>query len=609
MLNKNYEALKQNHIKVYESIYCRDYEQDINNVEVRQARNGEDIIIFHNQNQEVYLNSRYNPTAEAYKFMEGVFDMPAQSLLIMFGFSNGSYARSFLTENKQYNRCIIYEPSLDIFTKVLNEVDISDILSDSRVYIYVEGINASELRDTLMVSIRPFNVKTNMHIVLPKYRDLFPKEVEKVISIINECYESANAIASTSKEYGKRVCKNNILNMRFLPGCRNGYEYVNHFPKDMPVIIVAAGPSLEKNVDILKQAKGKALILVVDTAVKTVMKHGIIPDMIAVIDFIKPVSMFSDKGLDKIPILADIDANYEVLEFLKPKNYIVQSSDLVLHDVLFNKVDSPIQTMEKGGSVATAAIANMIIWGFKNIILIGQDLALTDNKVHAGEDKKKFDLNSWKYSYVKGINGKQVLTRKDFLFFIRRIEYMAREFPDVNIIDATEGGALKENTNIMTLRDAINKYCITEYDVKALIENVRRLFEDDEKNILIETLIKSKQELQNMQKRLKQGVVDCNMGKNMLIHREFDIDKLKKIVDSIGKLDDYFLSTDEYSLIVKMISKEDYEFADDMYIEEQDDVKESIRMFQKSGNYYNAIAEAIPEIISLYNETIESLCH
>ena len=57
-------------------------------------------------------------------------------------------------------------------------------------------------------------------------------------------------------------------------------------PTDIPAIVVSAGPSLNKNIVELRKAKNKAFIVAVDTAVKPLVKAGIIPDLYVVVDVI-----------------------------------------------------------------------------------------------------------------------------------------------------------------------------------------------------------------------------------------------------------------------------------------------------------------------------------
>ena len=69
---------------------------------------------------------------------------------------------------------------------------------------------------------------------------------------------------------------------------------------------------------------------------------------------------------------------------------------------------------DNGGCVANAAFAFVQAMGFETIILVGQDLAYTDNKIHAGNriDDRKINTNQDNYVRVKGVDGDNVYISK-----------------------------------------------------------------------------------------------------------------------------------------------------------------------------------------------------
>ena len=82
--------------------------------------------------------------------------------------------------------------------------------------------------------------------------------------------------------------------------------------EEYPAFIVSAGPSLDKNIDELKNIKGRGVIMAVDTAIKPLLKKGIVPDIVASVDPHKPLELFEIEGVQNIPMLVDIDYNYRI---------------------------------------------------------------------------------------------------------------------------------------------------------------------------------------------------------------------------------------------------------------------------------------------------------
>lgn len=604
---KNLNALKERYIDLYNRIMETDelYGSDV--VFVENAKNEEKIIKYCKEGKDVYLNSKYNPTSEADRFMKDYYDMADKSLLTMFGLANCSYIKAFVANKKRETNCVIYEPNSKVFMQVIRNIDISEILSDTTIAIIVGDWFGQLFPMFLNDLVQAYNKDNNRSVILPKYDELFPDELQMYKDAIRERGDRLKAEMFTVKSMGTKTCKNSIYNMQYLKGSISGADYENAFPENFPVIIVSAGPSLVKNIELLKEIKDKAFILVVDTAIPKVIKRGIVPDAIISVDYGKSLKHFKVDGLKDVPFIADSDMNTAVLDFVKPNRVIFNSSDSIVFSKLYEKVGSTIYNVEEGGSVSTAAIAHMISWGFKKIILVGQDLALTGNKVHADDGEFPEDLMRWATTMVKDVDGNDILTRKDYCSYIRWIEEIAYKFNHIDIIDATEGGALIQHTKVMTLREAIDTYCNEECDVKGVLDKAPRLFEGDDVNYIISAIDSLISGFRNLRKMLINGVADCIMGAKLLSRGEFNVKELKRINATIAKLDQRIMESDERIYITKYVSDADFDMAEDMFAEEEDHIKESIRMYNKSEKYYESIAKAIPEIIEHFEACKEKI--
>lgn len=582
-------------------------------VSTEEAKNGERIIVYKGRERVFYLNSKYNPTKETEKFMADAIDVPKNSALIMFGFANGFFAREFLRKNDKEATCFIYEPDISIFMRALHDLDLRDLLEDDRVVIVVEGLNSRLLESILPIYITRYNIETNKNLILPNYAQLFPDKYEEFSEILRNAYVEKKVLNNTMTATGKRIAYTSIQNMRFLPGCRSGRDYEGRFPEDLPAIVVSAGPSLEKNVELLKELKGRALIVVVDSAIRPVMSRGIVPDMVISVDINKGMHFFDVeeekfKKLQEIFFLAHVAMNTDVLEQIQPKNLAFYASDTEVWHKLFGMQGTSLYNINFGNSVAIDALTLMITWGFKKIILIGQDLALTGNKNYADgkeiEDKNKV----WNGAvYVKDIYGNDVLTRRDYQLFVKEIESIAHACPEVEVIDATEGGAFKKHTTIMTLREAIDTYCKNTYDLDSLIQSMPRLFTEDHSHIIVDTLKQMKNNIKNIGKQMAQGAADCKKAGIMLSRGVYNVKELKQINTSIAKLDEKFSAMDELSLIEKCAYEAKNEFDSTIFLEEENEIENSISLYKKTEKYYHAISEVTPELVEMIDDCLEKI--
>ncbi len=605
VLQRNLEQLVLFNQPIHKYYQENSIEEHKELVNLDKAKNGQ-YIVKYKSDREICFNSIYNPGKEADVFMSDYFGVQEKSVLVMFGLSNCEYLRSFFKNRDNTNTmCIVYEPCKELFECMMSQMDLSDILENPCVRFVVKGINEEFLNVYLSLTIDVYNLKKMKTIVLPRYKEVFEEQLNLFYNTITEQAVRVMAWTNTVLQYGPKICENNIFNMRYFVGCRAGTDYENYFPEDMPVIIVAAGPSLEKNVNELNKAKGKALIVVVDTAIPVVLSHGIIPDMIISIDYDKPHKYFEYDVLKRVPFLADTDTSYTVLDLVKPETIIMAAADSPVVDNLFKKEKKIIQEIDCGGSVATTAIAIMISWGFKKIILTGQDLAIDGNKIHAGEEIGNVLERKCLYTYVDGICEEKVLTRDDFLIYLRWIEEIACRQDSVEIIDATEGGARKKNTKIMSLNEAIENYCTTQYDIEKMIIDVEPIFENSIS--ILEALNEMKVNLRTLKKRAAEVISACKKAAFMLERKDFNVKELKKINASKEKLDEYYFNLPETIYINKYMAKADVDLIEALNVEENDDIKEAIRMYNESTAYYEKISGAIPNIIEIIDRCIDKV--
>ncbi|MDE5873805.1 MAG: hypothetical protein K2H07_07830, partial [Lachnospiraceae bacterium] len=266
-----------------------------------------------------------------------------------------------------------------------------------------------------------------------------------------------------------------------------------------------------------------------------------------------------------------------------------------------------LTSIDAGGSVATAALSNLVKWGFKKIILIGQDLAHTGNKEHVGDTEEVTQFDEKRYKYVMGIDGDMLPVRYDFLIYLRWIEELAFNNKDIEIIDATEGGIKKRNTTLMTFEAAIDKYCKENYDISAILESIPRLFTGASVNLIVDELKCMIGNLKQLINDFEKAIRCCKEGSSILASGCYDIKRLKEINELMGIVDNAFVNSDEALLVNKFVATAEAQLADDFYIEEENEIDEAVRMYNKSAAYYKMLKDAIPEMINVLENTISYL--
>ena len=602
---KNIDALKARMGDIYLKIVSEEIEWNEEYAIVEQARNGEPVLCVNTQNGKKYINSRYNPSAEAEKYIENEVGLSEEACIVMVGISNTMYLKKFREKNKD-SVCIIYEPSKNIFLRVIHDIDMTELLLDEKIWIAVEDINFYRFKVFLTNSIRVSNIVLNKHIVMPVYSQLFEKEISEAIKIIDEVYIELRSNMATAVKFGKEMCRNHILNMCFMPGASVATDLVGKFPKDLPAVIVAAGPSLEKNIDLLNEIKDKALIIAVDTALRVLTKHGIKPHFVVTVDGHKPVEYFDVDNVDEIVMISDAMMNNNVLNKVRPQRLFYYSAELQDWDELYKSEGTKIYYIAEGGTVAIEAMAIAILFEIKNLIIIGQDLAWTGKKMHADEEASDINEDDPNFLYVEGINEDKVITSRDYALYIKELELFAFKMSGkAHFVDATEGGAKKKNLEIMTLRDAINKYCINSYDIEGIINDAPRYFLGENKKIIKSRLLEMKKNLTDSKSYFEKARDAGKDGEKELLKKMPDKIKLKRINKTIAEADDIYGNLKERRLLFRLAPTEFYVFSIEVYKEDDDEIQDAIKLYKQSYEFYEGIVNVIPDIIEIIDETLD----
>ena len=249
------------------------------------------------------------------------------------------------------------------------------------------------------------------------------------------------------------------------------FYLLDRLPKDLPVIVVAAGPSLNKNVDKLTEVQDRALIACTDRAVGALVKHGIRPHLIVTVDISKDTDYIRFDSMSDVPVMASFQIDPNTLEYADGR--IIFFHAIYLEGELPGLKGKIIGQGDLGGNVATATYVTFAQAGFKNVILIGQDLAMLGNKHHA-DDNAEGEFESGEFIEVEGIDGGTVRSHLDWVSFRDQYEQFIKGMPDTHCIDATEGGALIHGSEVMTLQAAIERYCTVEYDIQRMLSDLPR---------------------------------------------------------------------------------------------------------------------------------------
>jgi len=595
----NYEALKERPL-LFDKLFELEKNSLLNNklthIEEQNTREDMNALIVTEQNTTYRLNSSYYPTKEA-KIWASQYEMKdLQVYVIMYGMGNGVFPRAIANILRPNDNMILYEPSVDLFFYILEHYDISDLLMNSKITLCVEEMNDYEYHSVLRDKIDWLNVHYQVFCCHPYYDTIFPQSYKKFLLELKDNNIKALVNRNTLALFGQMSVVNMIHNLKFIKKSNVDLDFFEEFSElEVPAIIVSAGPSLSKNIEYLKNAKGKAVIFVVDRALDYVLDHGIMPDFIVTLDSSKPIEFFSKYSDLKIPLLCTVDASIPVMEAHKGRKIFFAIKGYVSY--IYYELQKKVSSLNSGGCVATGAFSVCAGLGFKTIILMGQDLAFSkDHSTHAEgiagdrEDQKRV------HKIVEGIDGSPVETRHDWYAYLTWFQDAIKDFPEITVVDATEGGAKIIGTKIMSLKQAIEEYCIIDIDCNSIMSNKKPTLDDNDlvklRKIIHEAISNLKEISWGGSKAKQYCIKLSEAAKKSTIGDS----KSQELVNKISVINNTILKYPAYKFVDNDISIVSIQNLSDIYrftgIEQQD----QIITYLKAEKIYEAISESADKI-------------
>ncbi|MBF0409915.1 MAG: motility associated factor glycosyltransferase family protein [Candidatus Riflebacteria bacterium] len=434
------------------------------------AKNGSCTLSISYSGKNIQIHSRYDPEKEAAQQISGMnFRNP--KLLIIFGIGLGYHIRAALNELKETNLYIIViEKDSQALINAVRNVDLKDLFLSPKIrwgvgipeeegypvfldLIGKAGIVFQLFLKTLVVFDHPALTKIHGEYnknMLRKFREA----AEKTIYNYGNCpKDSMIGVENIMKNLGL-IMKN--------PGVKDLFGAF----KGLPGIIVSTGPSLDKNIEELKNAFGKAVIISADSAFQVLYNHGIKPHGVS--------------SLERTPNLGDLftslpdesmkDVYYFATPVINPYTYASWKGKHVVtyrSFAHFNWIQIEKGTLKTGQTCSNMTFKILEAFGCDPIILVGQDCSFKSiDQTHAlgSSSLAKPNLKKEDLFPIKGniedfvmTNSNFNMTRKDFVNDVAKFRGIC--------INSTEGGAFIEGTVIMPLREAIEKYCTKSFDV------------------------------------------------------------------------------------------------------------------------------------------------
>jgi hypothetical protein len=213
-----------------------------------------------------------------------------------------------------------------------------------------------------------------------------------------------------------------------------------------PAFVVGAGPSLDQNGALLREAGDKGLILCAAAALKPLLSLGVSPQVIVVLESSDTSSYLKlteeeAKSLWSQTVLAGAAGchpnHFKVPGYYRSLYHLNGGQAQILSQGLY---------LPQGGNAGTAAFALAYVWGLRPLILVGQDQAYQGKWLHAaGTMDNVIDENPGETLKIPGVYGTTVETNTSLLaslnWYAEAAQTIKRATKETRLINASAAGA------------------------------------------------------------------------------------------------------------------------------------------------------------------------
>lgn len=474
--------------------------------------------------RRLYLHSRVDPPAEAERFAQSV-KIGEDFCYVVAGFGLGYHIKSLYKRLKGDAFLIVTEPSLPLLKRAMETVDLVDLFDKDRIIILTRP-DKGEVQNRL----EPLNTLIMMgaqfvsHGPSEQIHGEFHSTMRRLIADhLTYCRMSLVTLVANSRVTCRNIANNLPLYLATPP-----IDMLRDRFKGVPGIVVSAGPSLRRNMDVLAEIQNKTVLVAVQATYKTLLDRGIEPHFVTALDYHEMSKRFFENIADfgRTHLVIEPKVTWHVPDTFRGPISVIDSSfaRLLVGDALAARAG-----LKAGATVAHLAFYLAVYLGCDPIILVGQDLAYTNHVYYSPgvamhslwrPQLNRFctmEMMEWErivrsrpiLMKVKDIHGRNLYTDEQLFTYLQQFEGDFAHFPG-RVIDATEGGVRKSGTKLMSLSEVARQFCLKDIPPDLLAYRQRTRWYDPA------NLEKAREELVKRLEEVDQMTEDCRKMVDLL---------------------------------------------------------------------------------------------
>jgi len=612
------------------------------------ARDGHPTVrLLADDGQPVYVHSRYRPAEEAQALVETQMrqrpltpdtdgqatdapedEAPETKIESECYFVSGlglGYHLSALERLAYKPLVIVAEDDLALLKAALCVTDLTGPLRERRLTFLTSADKATvheRLRDVMTYVLLGLRFITLPH--TRRYHTAFHSELWKLLrDFVGYSRMQVYSLLRHARVTFRNIAYNLPAYLR-----NPGVEALKDRARGYPAILVAAGPSLARNVDQLHDLRDRAVIIAVQTVFKTLLARGIPPHFVTSLDYHELSAQFFEGIADFGPtiLVAEPKAHWRVLDTYRGRMHVLYAGFV---DRLLREAAPRRAALPSGSTVAHLSFYLAEYLGCNPILLIGQDLCFTDGLYYPagmpieqiwGPELGRFytiEMKQWErivrsrgiLRVVKDIHGRDTYTDEQLYVYAEQFQsdFLASS---ARVIQASEGGMQMAGTEVLTLREAAQRYCTRPLPNDLFALPVAPL-PPDLKDRVCAALEARLAELKEM-RAIATETADLLERLERLVERPTEFNRLVARVDELRTRMSHYESTYELVAGVSQVAELRRIHADRAILDDQQETPESARRRLRRDREYVAafiegcdyLQETLPQALARVREQL-----
>ncbi|MEM1186038.1 MAG: 6-hydroxymethylpterin diphosphokinase MptE-like protein [Planctomycetota bacterium] len=428
-----------------------------------------------------WLASRRRPLSEASRLADTI-DLEANGAACVLGFGLGYHCQKLAERWGDRGVVVCFEPDLGLLRAVLERVDHSEWFNKGHVIIVSDPDDAPTLNRAFkgVEGVITLGATILEH---PPSTKRLGESGQRFASRFADVLRAVRTNVVTTLVQSEVTLRNMLMNLdRYAIG--RGVADLAGAAAGRPAVVVSAGPSLARNIDLLAEpgVREHFVIIATQTTLKPLLRAGVKPHFVTALDYHEISRRFYEgltpEDVEGVTLIADNKANPAILEAFP--GVVRCPTDARMQTLLGPALAASPGELPAGATVAHLAYFVARHLGCDPVILVGQDLGFTDGQYYAagaaihdvwsGELGPFRTLEQFEWERIARERnllhrrvdtlGRPIYSDEQMTTYLQQfeVEFQSDAAAGKSVIDATEGGVAKTGTTPMPLSEAISRF-------------------------------------------------------------------------------------------------------------------------------------------------------